>query len=66
MGKHSGKVMKTHWAECWMEHPDCFWGHCIKLSHEYKTTAEYQAFLLFRIAGSDRFYHLTMKGGDTE
>ena len=59
MGKHSGKVNSgiTHWLTCWMAHSACFWNYCIELGVKGDTTAEYQAFNLYRDL-------LLRKGGD--
>ena len=61
MGKHKDKVMSTHWAGCWTEHPDCFWGRCIRLGGIRHTTAEYQAFRYFKAALDSRFHILQRK-----
>ena len=61
MGKHTDKVMGTHWAECWMEHHECFWRRCVMLAEIQGTTAEYQAFRLFKMALDDNFYILQGK-----
>ena len=67
MGKHTDKVMGTHWAKCWMEHHECFWRHCIILSRTENTTAEYQAFKYFKLAlGGDYFYILRRDDDDDD
>ena len=55
------EIMSTHWAECWLEHHECFWGHCVWLGRKYNTTVEYQAFSLFKMALDDNFYILQGK-----
>ena len=48
MGKTNSWTMSTHWDECWKHHPDCFWSECIRRGVQEDTTAEYQAYLLYR------------------